>query len=109
MTPIRRLAGLFTLLTQLKFHYEGAGPAPILYFIVAIVLALAIGIETYFQNDRWPVFAVAGVVGASVLALVLMPPASPRSWQRVALAGLIYAAALLTKESGAVLPASVSC
>jgi hypothetical protein len=66
------LAGVFTLLTQLKFHYEGAGATPILYFIVAIVLALAIGIETYFQNDRWPTLAAAAVVGATLLSAVLM-------------------------------------
>ena len=29
------LAGLFTLLTQAKYHYEGAGSTPILYFIGA--------------------------------------------------------------------------
>ncbi len=65
------LAGLFTLLTQRRFNYEGAGSAPILYFIGAGILALAIGVETYFQNERWPLFMAIGVVGASVLALVL--------------------------------------
>jgi len=65
------LAGLFTLLTQRRFNYEGAGSTPILYFIGAGLLALAIGVETYFQNERWPVFMAVGVVGASVLALVL--------------------------------------
>jgi hypothetical protein len=65
------LAGLFTLLTQAKYHYDGAGSAPILYFIGAGLLALAIAVETYFQNERWPLFAAIGVVGASVLALVL--------------------------------------
>jgi hypothetical protein len=65
------LAGLFTLLTQRRFNYEGAGSAPILYFIGAGILALAIGVETYFQNERWPLFMAIGVVGASVLALIL--------------------------------------
>jgi hypothetical protein len=65
------LAGLFTLLTQAKYHYEGAGSSPILYFIGAGLLALAIGVETYFQNERWPAFMAIGVVGASLLALVL--------------------------------------
>jgi len=65
------LAGLFTLLTQAKYHYEGAGSSPILYFIGAGLLALAIAVETYFQNERWPLFAAIGVVGASVLALFL--------------------------------------
>ena len=65
------LAGLFTLLTQRRFNYEGAGSTPILYFIGAGLLALAIGVETYFQNERWPTFMAIGVIAASVLALVL--------------------------------------
>jgi len=65
------LAGLFTLLTQRRFNYEGAGSAPILYFIGAGILGLAIGVETYFQNERWPLFLAIGVIGASLLALVL--------------------------------------
>jgi len=65
------LAGLFTLLTQAKYHYEGAGSTPILYFIGAGLLALAIAVETYFQNERWPMFMAAGVIAASLLALFL--------------------------------------
>src|SRR5439155_27329730 len=30
-----------------------------------------IAVETYFQNERWPLFAAIGVVGASILALFL--------------------------------------
>ena len=66
------LAGIFTLLTQRKFNYEGAGSAPILYLIGALVLAVAVAIETYFQNDRWPVLAGGAVIGATVLSLILM-------------------------------------
>jgi hypothetical protein len=65
------LAGLFTLLTFVRYRYEGAGSTPILYFIGAGLLALAIGVETYFQNERWPLFMAIGVIGASLLALVL--------------------------------------
>ena len=65
------LAGLFTVLTQAKYHYEGAGNTPILYFIGAGLLALAIGVETYFQNERWPAFMALGVIAASLLALIL--------------------------------------
>ena len=70
------LAGLFTLLTQAKYHYEGAGSTPILYFIGAGLLALAIAVETYFQNERWPAFMAIGVIAASVLALFLTLTAS---------------------------------
>ena len=70
------LAGLFTVLTQAKYHYEGAGSTPILYFIGAGLLALAIAVETYFQNERWPAFMAIGVIAASVLALFLTITAS---------------------------------
>jgi hypothetical protein len=66
------LAGVFTLLTQRKFDYPGAGSAPILYLIAAVVLAAAVAIETYFQNDRWPTLAAGAVVGATILSLGLM-------------------------------------
>jgi hypothetical protein len=66
------LAGLFTFLVRNKPEYEGAGTLPLLYFIAAGVLALAVAIETYFQNDRWPMLAAAAVVGATVLSIVLM-------------------------------------
>lgn len=65
------LAGLFTLLTQRRFNYEGAGSAPLLYFIGAGLFALAIAVETYFQNERWPAIAALGVTIVSVLGLVL--------------------------------------
>jgi hypothetical protein len=63
---------VFTLLTERKFHYAGSGSAPILYLIGAIVLAAAVAIETYFQNDRWPRLAAGAVIGATILSLVLM-------------------------------------
>ncbi|MEO5883944.1 MAG: hypothetical protein ABIQ58_00300, partial [Candidatus Limnocylindrales bacterium] len=66
------LAGVFTLLTQRRFDYPGAGSAPILYLIAALVLALAVAVETYFQNERWPILAAAAVVGATILSAVLM-------------------------------------
>lgn len=74
------LAGLFTFLTEQKFHYAGAGTAPIFYFIAAGVLAIAVAIETYFANDRWPILAAIAVVGATAASIVLMattPIAAP--------------------------------
>ena len=70
------LAGVFTLLTQRRYDYEGAGSAPILYLIAAIILALAVAVETYFQNERWPRLAAGAVVGATVLSIVLMATAT---------------------------------
>ncbi|MFL5770194.1 MAG: hypothetical protein ACJ765_08950 [Chloroflexota bacterium] len=66
------LAGVFTLLTQRKFEYPGAGSSPIIYLIAAVVLSAAVAIETYFQNDRWPTLAGGAVIGATLLSFVLM-------------------------------------
>ncbi len=66
------LAGLFTFLVRNRPEYAGAGTLPLLYFIAAGVLALAVAVETYFQNDRWPLLAAGAVVGATLLSLVLM-------------------------------------
>jgi hypothetical protein len=66
------LAGLFTLLTQRRYQYEGAGSTPVLYFIVAGILALAVAAETYFGNERWPRIAALAVGGATVLSVGLM-------------------------------------
>jgi hypothetical protein len=65
------LAGLITLGTQARFHYPDAGSAPVLYLIGAGLLGLAIAVETYFQNERWPMIAAIGVVTASAIGLVL--------------------------------------
>jgi len=66
------LAGVFTLLTQRRFDYPGTGSAHILYLIAALVLAIAVAVETYFQNERWPLLAAAAVVGATLLSTALM-------------------------------------
>jgi hypothetical protein len=65
------LAGLLTFLTGRRAEYANAGIVPLLYFIAAGVIALAVAIETYFQNDRWPLIAAVGVVGATLLSVVL--------------------------------------
>jgi hypothetical protein len=66
------LAGIFTLLTQRRFQYPDAGAAPLLYLIAAIVIAVAVAVETYFANERWPRIAAIGVVGATLLSVGLM-------------------------------------
>ena len=68
------LAGLFTFLTARRDPqvYESASSVAMLYFLVAAVLALAVSVETYFQNWRWPWLALSAVGGATVLSIVLM-------------------------------------
>lgn len=64
------LAGLFTFLAARRMPDPGL--APVLYFIAAGVLAAAVAIETYFQNERWPRIAALAVLGATLVSLVLM-------------------------------------
>ena len=66
------LAGVFTVLTQRRYDYPGSGSAPAFYLIGAIVLAVAVAVETYFANERWPILAAVAVVGATALSLVIM-------------------------------------
>jgi hypothetical protein len=66
------LAGLFTFLVRNRPEYAGAGTVPLLYFIGAGILALAVAVETYFANERWPLLAAGAVIGATVLSAVLM-------------------------------------
>jgi hypothetical protein len=35
-----------------------------------------VAVETYFQNERWPVLAAGAVVGATMLSFVLMVTAT---------------------------------
>jgi len=66
------LGGIFTVLTQVKNHYPDAGSLPVIYLIFALVIAIAIGVETYFQDQRWPRIAAAGVIAISVLATIFV-------------------------------------
>ena len=68
------LAGLFTFLTSRRPEYAGAGLVPMLYFIGAGVLALAVA-----QRDVLPERALAvdrrasAVVAATLIGLVAVP------------------------------------
>jgi hypothetical protein len=72
------LAGLFTFLTARRDPeiYADVTTTAMLYFLVAGVLALAVSVETYFQNWRWPWMAMAAVGGATVLSIALMAMAA---------------------------------
>lgn len=65
------LAGLFTLATEAKFHYAGAGAAPTVYFVTATALAVAIGALTY-RGARWAIVAASAVVVVSLVSVVMM-------------------------------------
>jgi len=72
------LAGLFTFLTARRDPeiYADATTVAMLYFLAAGVLALAVSVETYFQNWRWPWMALLAVGGATVLSVILMATAT---------------------------------
>ena len=55
--------------------YADATTTAMLYFLVAGVLALAVSVETYFQNWRWPWMALLAVGGATVVSIGLMATA----------------------------------
>jgi len=66
------LSGLLALVIRNSPNYAGSGPLPILYLVVAAILAIAIAVETYFQNDDWTKFAAGAVVASTILAFALL-------------------------------------
>jgi hypothetical protein len=66
------LAGLFTFLTQAKYAYAGSGSAPVIYFVVAAGMAVAIAIATFRGDERWPWLAAAVVVGGTIVSAVMV-------------------------------------
>jgi len=73
---IAALAGIFEVLSQAKNHYADAGSIAVLYLIFALVLAVAVAVETYFQNERWPRLAAIGVIAITILATWLVAVAA---------------------------------
>lgn len=49
-------------------RYPDVGSLPILLVIAAVLVAIAIAVETYFANERWPQIAALAIVAASVVA-----------------------------------------
>ena len=51
-------------------RYPDAGDSALLIVIAALIIGLAVMIETYFQNERWPTIAAIGVVIGTVAAAI---------------------------------------
>lgn len=66
------LAGLFTALTEAKYHYAGSGAAPIIYFGIAVILALAIAVDTFRGGSRWPYLAAVAMIAGTAISAVMM-------------------------------------
>jgi hypothetical protein len=71
------LSGLIALMIRNSPSYAGAGPLPLLYLIGAVILALAIFVESYFGNEKWPRFAAGAIVAVTILSIVLMVATPP--------------------------------
>jgi hypothetical protein len=67
--------GIIAMLTQVKNHYDGAGSAPVLYLIGGLVIAVAIGVETYFADQHWPRIAAVEVIAVTVIGTYLVASA----------------------------------
>jgi hypothetical protein len=66
------LAGLFTALTQARYHYSGSGAAPLLYFAIAASLAVAIAVDTFRGGSTWSRLAAGAMIAGTVASAVMM-------------------------------------
>jgi hypothetical protein len=73
------LAGVFTVLSQVRQQYPDTGLVPYVAFAIAAVGAVLIAIETYRGTGRWARIAAALIIGGSILAvpMVLLAPIPP--------------------------------
>lgn len=65
------LAGLFTWLSQAKYHYAGSGLAPVVYAGAAVAAAIVIVVLSSRRDPRWAGVAAAVVLGGSLFGAVL--------------------------------------
>jgi hypothetical protein len=72
------LAGLFTYLTQSRQNYPDSGIAPVVYFAIAVVLAVVVVVLTYREQHTWPIVAgwalVIGSLAAALMVLTVRLP-----------------------------------
>jgi hypothetical protein len=66
------LAGLFTYLTQAKYDYAGSGNAPVIYFTIAVVLAVGVVVLTIRRDVRWTRLAGLAIVGGTVVSAIMV-------------------------------------
>jgi hypothetical protein len=71
------LAGVIAFAARSR--YPDAGLVPVALLVTGVVVALAIGVETYFQDERWPAIGALAVAGATIAgALVVWTAALPQ-------------------------------
>jgi hypothetical protein len=64
------LAGLIAFAARAR--YPDAGLIPVGLLVAGVIVALAIGIETYFQSERWPAIGAIAVGVATVASAVVV-------------------------------------
>jgi hypothetical protein len=69
------LAGLFTFLSEAKYHYPDSGPSAAVYFAIAALAAGTIVVLTYRRRDGWASVGAWVIVGGSIVSLVMMATA----------------------------------
>jgi hypothetical protein len=87
-----------------------AGTLGVLVFIAALVVAIAIAVETYFQNERWPQIAALTVFVASLIGayfafsdpLAAATPAAGSVPTGVAMAGPVRVISLFMNVPGGI-------
>jgi hypothetical protein len=66
------LAGLFTALTQARYDYAQSGSAPILYFLVAMLLAAGVVVLSLRRSPHWPALAAVAIVGGTIVSAIMV-------------------------------------
>jgi hypothetical protein len=70
------LAGLFTYLTDARYHYAGSGDSAVVYFGIALVLAIVVAVDTLRGGELWPRLAAAAMAVGTIASAAMMAAAS---------------------------------
>jgi hypothetical protein len=70
------LAGLFSALAQAKYDYADSGPAPLIYFGLATIVAIAVAVDTFRGGELWPRLAAGGLIAGTAVSAVMMATVS---------------------------------
>jgi hypothetical protein len=65
------LAGLFTYLTWVRYQYPDSGAAPVIYALVAVLLAVGTMVMTYRGDHRWPQLAAIVIIVGSIASAIM--------------------------------------
>jgi hypothetical protein len=65
------LAGLFTYLTWVRYQYPDSGAAPVIYALVAVILAIGTIVMTYRGDHRWPQLAAIVIIVGSIASAIM--------------------------------------